>query len=625
MNLDAIRAHLAEKVAQLYPKDDVPPKFAFIFHNSDPHNSEHLIDHFDVSKELTGFTGSNSTLVIMPETAHLWTDSRYWTQAPTELVAGWLMMKERDDPNIPGPAEWLAAQAAGARERVVCLFSAETTTVEARTKLEKALNGLPVESIACPFYIKEIWPSRPQMPAYSVYTLPSAMIGESAGVRIQKVVDEALKAHKNKPPTAIVSTRCDAIDWMLLTRGKGLMPTTPVTMAQVVIGVAELTVRLFITRPEVTINDDTISTLTASCAPFTLTVEPYAAFLGALTTLARDGARVCYSPRETTLPVPLPTVAPVDSVFSAPMRAKTSSELDLMEAAIVTDSAALCTFLAWVCREHDAGRNVCECAMVARLAEIRLQFGAVGDSFDAIIGTGPNSAVVHYKPKPGDNEGMLRDGPILIDSGGQYFDDLTSPDPRLGTTDVTRSLCLGSAPALYPEAYTAVLQGHIDLAMAVFRHGAAGCTLDHLARAPLLASGTDYGHGTGHGVGCYLMVHEGDYTVSPAPRPAPLVTGAVLSNEPGCYMPDRWGIRIESLMKVVEAIPGPLSQPNDKPVLRFETLTLAPIQTTHLVRPMLTASQVAWLNAYHSRVRERVCPLVDEETAMWIRSVTGRL
>jgi Xaa-Pro aminopeptidase len=286
-------------------------------------------------------------------------------------------------------------------------------------------------------------------------------------------------------------------------------------------------------------------------------------------------------------------------------------ELDGTRAAHLRDGVALTKFLAWLAREAPKG-TVTELSATDQLEACRRQGNLYqGPSFSTIAGSGPNGAIVHYRSTPATDRTLQLGEIFLIDSGGQYLD---------GTTDVTRTLAIGEVGAEEKRRFTLVLKGHIALARARFPKGTSGSQLDSLARQPLWSEGLDYDHGTGHGVGSYLSVHEGPQRIAKNNNSQALLPGMILSDEPGYYKTGAYGIRIENLIVVREE-----TDSAERPLLGFETLTLAPIDLALIDRPLLTDIEVAWLNAYHHRVRDSLTPMLDPETAAWLAQATRPL
>ncbi|KAG9395416.1 aminopeptidase P family protein [Carpediemonas membranifera] len=589
--------------------------YAFLYHNTDAHNSEYLLDCWNAIPPLTGFTGSNSTIVVTDSEALLWTDSRYWVQAAEELEEGWTLMAEGKD-GVPGPKKWLKKQ-----QRRTVLYAKDVNSIHDLDTMEDILPDAELVGVPSPFMSTTVWPDRPEFPAYKAYTVPRKLVGESAEDRVAAVLGKT----KGKVE-GVVSSSCDAVSWTLLLRGD-IYEYTPLAVAHMMItgSVDEATVRLFIqTKDDSPLSREEQEKLQQSLGKYSLEVLPYDGFSAAVSklgTCALDETEVAVAAKPADY-------RHKEGLFTAIMRAKSDTELSCFRRAQLVDSAAMCTFLHWLEEKVMAGQTVTELDVGEKLGQIRAEFGAISPSFETIAGCGPNGAIVHYRPGSVGEVGEVTLGqPVLIDSGGQYMD---PGKAVLGTTDLTRTLCIGPAPEHFKEAFTAVLLGHIDVADAVFRKGYNGGALDFLARRHLNRLHADYGHGTGHGVGTFLSVHEGDFGVT-LPRKSgrglvPLKQGSVVSDEPGYYRPGAWGIRIESLLEIIPSVKhSPLQTDDFADFLRFETITLVPIQTDHIDVSMMDRRQRAWLNDYHATVREKVTPLVDSDVREWIMTKTSEI
>jgi Xaa-Pro aminopeptidase len=407
---------------------------------------------------------------------------------------------------------------------------------------------------------------------------------------------------------AAVLTQPDGIAWLLNIRGADV-PFSPLTLAFAILH-ADASVELFVDREKVT-------AAARAHLGAAVTIAPPEAFVPALQRLGESGATVAVDPELT----PAAAVQQLEKAGASlafrpdccalPKAVKNPVELAGIRAAHVRDGVALCRFLAWLAAKAPAGR-VSEIDAVERLAAFRAMGQHYrGPSFPTISGAGSNGAIVHYRVTEASNRCLEPGTLYLVDSGGQYLD---------GTTDVTRTVAIGNPDERARVRFTQVLKGHIALARAVFPKGTTGAQLDTLARVALWRAGVDYDHGTGHGVGAYLGVHEGPHRISKQPSPVPLACGMVMSNEPGYYQPGAYGIRIENLVTVVPAAGG---EDAELEMLAFETLTLAPIDLALVCEDLLTVEERDWLDAYHRRVRDELSPLLDAATAAWLEAATG--
>ncbi|MBW8267883.1 aminopeptidase P family protein [Caldovatus aquaticus] len=559
-----------------------------------PRADEHLGEYVPPSAErlawLTGFTGSAGLAVVLADRAALFTDGRYTLQAAQETdPALWERRHITEQP----PQEWLQRHAAGRRigydpwlhpEPQLARFEAAGVTL------------VPLE----PNPLDTVWTDRPAPPASPVVPHPL----HYAGVPSSEKREQAAAALRAAGEAACVLSDPASVAWLLNIRGADL-PYTPLPLAFALLG-DDGAVDLFLDPARV--GAETRAWLGNDVA-----VRPRAELPAALDALSGRRVRVDVEATPAWFPRRLRAagaeVRAGEDPCRLPRACKNAVEQAGARAAHRRDAVALARFLAWFSEAAPRGGES-EMSAAARLLAFRAEAPEFrGESFPAISGAGEHGAIVHYRVTPGSNRPIRADECYLIDSGAQY------PD---GTTDVTRTLWTG--PGLPPEALreraTRVLKGHIALATLRFPQGVAGPHLDAIARRALWDAGLDYDHGTGHGVGSYLSVHEGPAAFSRAAKPVPLRAGMILSDEPGFYAPGEYGIRLENLLLVREAeTPGAA-----KPFLEFETLTLAPFDRRLIAPRLLAAEERAWLDAYHARVAEEIAPLLDPATAAWLRA-----
>jgi Xaa-Pro aminopeptidase len=570
----------------------------FLVPRADEHQGEYVAPHAERLRWISGFTGSAGLAAILTDAAAVWVDGRYTLQVgdqvPADLfehhhvtkspAAEWLTKRLRTGDRL-GYDPWLHTVEGVERLRTVCATAgAELVAVAAN----------PVDAV---------WVDRPGPPLAPLVVHEAAHAGRDSADKRREVG----RALEDARVDAAVLTAPDSIAWLLNVRG-GDVRHTPLPLSFALIH-KDATVDLFVDArkmspavaahlgPDVRVGapgdlGPALDRLGQARAKVQLEAASAAAWLAdRLTTAGGEvvrGADPCALPRACKNPV----------------------ELAGARAAHRRDGAALCRFLAWIARETPGGK-VTEVAAADRLDAFRAEQPHFREpSFPTISGAGANGAIVHYRATPATDRPLAPGMLYLVDSGGQY------PD---GTTDVTRTVAIGSPTAEQRDRFTRVLRGHIDLAMARFPVGTSGPQLDTVARAPLWEAALDYDHGTGHGVGSYLGVHEGPQSVSKRASTVALKPGMIVSNEPGYYKTGEYGIRIESLVAVVE---GGRPAGGEQDLLGFETLTLAPIDLA-LVEPAgLTGAQRAWLDAYHAWVRETITPLVDAETAAWLERAT---
>ena len=562
-----------------------------------PNNDEYLGEYLPESAKrlgwLTGFTGSAGWVAVLPGKAAFFTDGRYTLQAKTEVDAGlfehWNVAEKQPD-------AWLAEQA-GRDARIA--YDPHLFTLNQIRRYEKTGQGkvrwMPSENM-----VDAVWADRPAAPASKVEPHPIAYAGVSSADK-RKLLAEQLR---KKGCDAAVITLSDSVCWLLNIRGRDV-PHTPFVLCYAVLH-ADAKVDLFIDEARVSadaakhLGDDV-----RICPPATLE--------DALRKLGKAQASVLYDASGSPAwfyQMLVESGAKVElgeDPCQLPKACKNAVELQGAREAHRRDGIALAKLLHHICAHAGemTEQDVCDKAI-----EFRGQSNLfVEPSFATISGSGPNGAVVHYRVTHATNRKLDNNSLLLIDSGGQY------PD---GTTDVTRTVAVGTPSEEMKDRFTRVLKGHIALARAVFPEGTGGIQLDTLARYHLWQAGLDYDHGTGHGVGSFLSVHEGPQRISKKGSDVALQPGMMLSNEPGYYKTSAYGIRIENLVAVVEKI----KDASGKRYFCFETLTLAPIDLT-LVNPgMLDAAEKEWLNAYHARVRESLGDAMDKDEKAWLDAVT---
>ncbi|MBK1658417.1 aminopeptidase P family protein [Paracraurococcus ruber] len=565
-----------------------------------PRADEHLGEYVPPSGErlawLTGFTGSAGLAVVLADRAALFTDGRYTTQAQQQLdPALWELRHIVDQP----AAEWLKEHAAGRRIGYDPWLHPEA----ALKRLEPAgvtLVPLPANPVDA------IWRGRPAPPAAPA--VPHAL--DHAGATAEDKRLAAARALREAGEDAAVLADSHSIAWLFNIRG-GDLAHTPLALGFGLLR-ADATAELFMEPGKVPAE-------TRAHLGNAVTVRPRDALPGALRDLAGKTVRV--DPEATpawfaeTLRAAGASITAGDDPVRLPRACKNAVEQEGARSAHRRDAVALARFLAWFAQAAPTGRET-EMSAADRLLEFRQAVPLFkAESFPAISGAGEHGAVIHYRATPESDRPIRPDECYLIDSGGQYLD---------GTTDVTRTLWTGPgpAPALLRERYTRVLQGHVALSVLRFPKGVAGPHLDAFARRALWEAGLDYDHGTGHGVGSFLSVHEGPAAFSRAAKPVPLAPGMILSNEPGYYLPGQYGIRIENLLLVREAEARP---DQVKPFLEFETVTLAPYDRRLIEAALLSPAERAWVDAYQARVLAEVGPLCDAATRTWLAAACAPL
>lgn len=570
----------------------------FIQPRADEHQGEFVAPASERLAWLSGFTGSAGLAVVLRERAALFVDGRYTLQAAAQVDPASVAVVPLIDRT---PEIWLAENAAkGARIGYDPWLMTQSQITRLREALAAA-NVVPVPVASNP--VDAVWHDRPLPPLAPVWPHEPRFAGREWTDKCADIGRAVAEAGAD----CAVLTLPESIAWLLNLRG-GDVPRTPLLLAFALID-TKGRVELFL--------DPRKLTLPARLhLNNRVGLHPPGAFAPALDAL--KGKRILADPASAPMAVfgrleraGAKIVAGADPCL-LPKSCKNAVELDGMRQAHRRDGAALCRFLAWLAAEAPKG-GVREMAAAERLKAFRFAGESIRDlSFDSISGAGPNGAIVHYRATPATDRTLQPGELYLIDSGAQYLD---------GTTDVTRTLAIGAPDDEQRDRFTRVLKGHIALAMARFPQGTTGSMLDPLARAALWQAGLDYEHGTGHGVGSYLGVHEGPHRISKQPNNVALRPGMIVSNEPGYYKAGGYGIRIENLVAVEKIdIPGA-----ERTMLGFETLTLAPIDLALVDTRLMTREEIRWLDSYHARVRETIGPLVDAPTRAWLNEATRPL
>ncbi|WP_175855707.1 aminopeptidase P family protein [Burkholderia cepacia] len=573
---------------------------AYLVPSADPHLSEYLPERWQARRWLSGFTGSVGTLVVTADFAGLWVDSRYWVQADAELAGtGVQLMKMTGGQQSAPHVDWLAQNvAAGATVGV----DGAVLGVAAARGLTAALNARGIALRTDLDLLDAIWPERPGLPGDAVFEHAAPQADTTRASKLAEV-RRAMRAQGAQ--WHFVST-LDDLAWLFNLRGADVN-FNPVFVAHAMIGADRAT--LFVADGKVS------PALAASLAQDGVDVRAYDAARAALAALP-DGATLLIDPRRVTfgtleaVPAGVKLVEAVNPSTFAKSR-KTSTEIEHVRVTMEHDGAALAEFFSWF--EQAVNREtITELTIDEKLTAARARRpGYVSPSFATIAGFNANGAMPHYRATPESHATIAGDGLLLIDSGGQYV---------TGTTDITRVVPVGTVSDLQRRDFTIVLKSMMALSRARFPRGIRSPMLDAIARAPMWAAGLDYGHGTGHGVGYFLNVHEGPQVIShyaPAEPYTAMEEGMITSIEPGVYRPGQWGIRIENL--VVNRAAG---QTEFGDFLAFETLTLCPIDTRCMLIEMLHEEERAWLNAYHATVRERVGRHLSGDAKAWLDART---
>jgi Xaa-Pro aminopeptidase len=590
---DIPRAQIAARVAALRAELARRGLDGFVLPRADRQQNEYVPPSEDRLKWLTGFSGSAGVTIVLADRAALFVDGRYTLQARDQVDTSIFAIEHLID---SPPHVWLENNL---KPGAKLGYDPWLHTLAGAEKIAKAADAAGAELVAAdPNPIDAIWTDRPPPPLGPLVLHDLRFAGESAAAKLARVQAEIAKAKAD----VLVVSDAQAVAWTFNIRGSDVAHT-PLPLAFAVLPQDG--------RPSLYVDGRKLGNEVRHALEEFLDVREEAAFVKDLAALGAAHKKVRLD--EATAADALAKIVTesggkilrgADPI--ALMKAvKNPVEIDRAHAAHRRDGAAMLRFLAWFDREAPSGK-LTEIDAVAALETFRRETGALKDvSFPTIAGAGPNGAIVHYRVTRASNRRILPGELFLVDSGAQYED---------GTTDITRTIAVGAPSQEMRENFTRVLKGHIALARAVFPDGTTGAQLDSFARQYLWAAGLDFDHGSGHGVGSYLSVHEGPARISKLGTTA-LQRGMILSNEPGYYKPGAYGIRIENLVLVVEA-PAPAGA--EKPLNAFETLTLAPIDVRLIEPRLLTAEEIAWIDAYHAGVRDTLAPLVDAETRSWL-------
>ena len=555
---------------------------AFIVYSADPHMSEYLPQEWQERSWLSGFTGSAGFVVITKDKAGLWTDGRYFTQAPIELEGSGIDLFKDGIEGTPNYIDWIISEIpAGGKVAVNALATSHSNWEALDTKFSAkniSLTDLPL--------LKEIWTDRGTAAKNPIYVHPVERAGQSVQDKIaairQKMEDQHADVH-------IISS-LDDVAWTLNLRGSDVQ-SNPVFLGYIVLSKNDAI--LFTDLEKL----DTEARRQMDDAG--VKMMPYDEFFNHLKQIKQQNILVSPNSNQSVFD----TLKDANTFIKAAvpgnlMKAqKNEAELEGFRTVMVRDGVAMVKFLYWL--THQAGKEpMNEYSIGEKLRGFRAE-GAnfVGESFSSIIGYKGNGAIIHYSAKAEGSKEVTNDSSILVDSGGQYLE---------GTTDITRTLALGAVTDEFKKDSTLVLQGMIRLSMVKFPKGTRGVQLDAFARLPLWMAGKDYNHGTGHGVGSFMNVHEGPQSIRKDLNPQELLPGMVLSNEPGYYVVNQYGIRHENLIAVREA-----ETTEWNTFYEFETLTLCPFFKDIIVKEILSADEIQWLNSYHKTCEEKLAPHLE--------------
>ncbi len=575
---------------------------AYVIFNTDPHLEEYIPEHWKIVPWLTGFTGSSAFVIVAKKFAGLWTDSRYFLQAEQQLPGSGFILRKINVPSEISWVEWLADKTKkgdkiGIDGRIFSLKHLE--------ELKKALKSKKVDiDISCDL-ISDIWTERPSMPFSIAYDHNIAFAGKDRSTKIKEVRGQMSRMNVDWH----FLTSVDDIMWLLNIRGNDL-EYSPLLFSFAIIGQEQ--VLLFTDEKKIPLK------LAGEFDRLGVTILPYEESSVVLSRL-KKGSTLLLTP-ETTNASLYGAISEKVSILkdiSIPTRlkaVKNQSEIENLRRVMVKDGVALTKFFFWLEKNID-NQTITELSAVEKLHTYRLQqTDCIGESFPTIAAYKEHGALAHYNADVNSDYVLQWEGLLLVDSGGQYLD---------GTTDITRTIALGLPDRQQKSDFTLVLKGFITLARARFPAGTKGYQLDVLARKALWDNGLNYGHGTGHGVGFFLNVHEGPFSIgatATCDKQSALVPGLVFSDEPAIYREGQYGIRTENLVLVTDSYKNEFGQ-----FLNFETLSMCYIDTKLIDKSLMETVEIDWLNEYHSIVYEKLAFLLNDEERIWLKHKTEQI
>ncbi len=573
---------------------------AFVFPSTDPHNSEYVPDRWKGREWISGFDGSAGTAVVTMTSAALWTDSRYFLAAADQLSGTEFQLMKLKMPGTPSIAEWLGQELRdknGAQVGVDGMVNSTESVESLITDLRRD-GGITVRTNFDPLSI--IWKDRPVVPQNKVEIQSLKYAGELAKSKLNRI----RKALRQLHAEGMLVSALDDVAWTLNLRGTDVH-CNPVFVGYLLISPNETT--LYSNKEKLT--PEIVDYLSEQGVDFhdykdvEKGLEDYFAY------------NILLDPSETNYSlyhhVHTQEIVRHKSPIPAMKSVKNDAEIRGYRNAMLRDGIAMVKFLRWLKPAVVAGGQT-EISVDRKLTSLRAEQSLFRDiSFDTIAGYGEHGAIVHYEATPETDIPLQPRGFLLLDSGAQYQD---------GTTDITRTIALGPLTDEERHIYTLVLKGHIQIELCKFPAGASGTQLDILAREPMWREGINYLHGTGHGVGAYLNVHEGPHQIRMEYMPAPLVAGMTVTDEPGIYLPGRFGVRVENTLLIT-----PYKETEFGQFLQFESLTLCPIDTSPIICEELLPEEIAWLNDYHRRVYDELSPYLEDDDREWLKLATKEI
>lgn len=570
---------------------------AFVFPSTDPHNSEYVPDRWKGREWLSGFTGSAGTAVVTMHEAALWTDSRYFLAAEQQIAGTEFKLMRERVAGTPSIAEWLGnvlSDVDGAQVGIDGMVNT-AADVEALIADLRRQGGITVRTNFDPLAI--IWPNRPPVPAAKIEIHPLEYAGETTASKLSRIGTTLRSLHAD----GMLVSALDDIAWTLNLRGSDVH-CNPVFVSYLLI--SPKTVTLFVSDDKLT------PPVKAYLSAQGVQTAPYDTIRDALRRY--DEYNILLDPHETSYTlfkqVRVQEVVRAASPVPAMKAIKNEVEVEGFHRAMIRDGVAMVKFLRWLQTAVATGQGT-EVSIAARLTSLRMEQPLFRDiSFDTIAGYEAHGAIVHYEATPETDVPLEPKGFLLLDSGAQYQD---------GTTDITRTIALGPLTQEQREIYTLVLKGHIQLELAKFPSGACGTQIDALAREAMWRKGFNFMHGTGHGVGSFLNVHEGPHQIRMEYKPAPLLPFMTVTDEPGLYLQGKFGVRIENTLLIKPYMTTAFGD-----FLQMESLTLCPIDTAPIVREMMLPEETGWLNGYHEYVLDKLSPHLSGADLDWLRAAT---
>ena len=583
---------------------------AFVFPSTDPHQGEYVPDHWKGREFISGFNGSAGTAVVTLTSAALWTDSRYFIAAADQLKGTEYQLMKLKIEGTPTIAEWIGKECGPGAEIGIDGWCSSANAVKELIADLRQEGGITVRTNLDP--LRQIWRNRPVIPEHPVEIFPLKYAGEPTHEKMARIREALRKRHAD----GMLMAALDDIAWTLNLRGTDVH-CNPVFVAYLLISSKDVT--LYINQVK----------LTTEVADYLrhegIRVEDYEQVENGLKqyfeyNILLDPDEVNYRLYEIVKnkgrmnDLTKTEIVEEESPVKRMKTVKNETEIAGFRSAMLKDGIAMTKFLCWL--SDYIGKpeisQLTEITIDQKLTSLRAEQPLYRDiSFDTIAGYGAHAAIVHYEATPETDIPLQPKGMLLLDSGAQYLD---------GTTDITRTIALGPLTEEEKKIYTLVLKGHIQIELCKFPSGASGTQIDILARKDMWREGLNYLHGTGHGVGTYLNVHEGPHQFRMEWKPAPLVAGMTITDEPGIYLPDRCGARTENTLLIV-----PYKETEFGRFLQFESLTLCPIDKAPIVREMMLPEEIQWLNDYHQRVFDILSPHLSETESEWLRDACAPL